>query len=356
MGTARESCPYRSVGAIGILLAVAIIGLHPAFAKPPSEACPKLLMFDGLDIRVQNDEKMAKYWGQTIGVDGFILNFVMGSWTDSVGHDETSQLYQGLKRFQVTYSTYGVTANFIKPALYNPFDWKDPGAPARGVENFRQAAHLAKFAGLKGLALDMEVYSPGWWNEDSTIPDKGERVYALGRDIGKAIREEYPQATVFVFPEVLAYSCPPYVQQVCQAYALSGRFWQGLIEAHFEQLVIATENSYNSARPDLIAAFTRGLYQRSLVESGIKPASVPIALGLWPLGKSGSDKTARYSPSEFEARLRLAYEERSPYVWIYGNSSAWEKDSPYAKGDLDAHFDEFAQVIHRVKQSCAGPQ
>jgi hypothetical protein len=327
-----------------------------AFGSPNFGACPKVLMFDGLDIRTENNEAKAQYWGQTIGVEGFFVGNVMASWADSVGDDENSQIYPKVKLFQEVYSRFGVTDNFIKVALYTKPDWRDPSFQSRVVTNFRQAAHLAKYAGLKGLALDLEAYVPGYWNEDSAIPDKAERVYLLGRRIGGAILSEFPDASVIVLPEILAYAGPPYGQKVQQAYALSSRFWDGLIQAHFRQLIIATEGSYDSDRPDLIAGEMRDLYRDNLRNNGIVPQTVAIALGIWPLAKTYTDKSARCTPTQFEERLRLAFQERSPYVWIYGHGSSWEKDGPYGKGDVDPHFNEFVQIVHRVGQSCAGPR
>ena len=325
-----------------------------ALSLPLSGNCPKILMFDGLEINTQNNATMAQYWGQKIGVEGFFVGNVMGSWDDSVGDDENSPTYQSVKRFQELYSRYGVADNFIKVALYTKHDWRTSADQARVISNFRQAAHLARFAGLKGLALDLEAYKVGYWNEDPAIPDKGERVFALGQAIGRAVISEFPDATIIVLPEVLVFSCPPYDPGVCKAYALSSRFWDGLIQAHFKQLVIATESSYDSGRPDLIAWEIQDTYQSSLRRNGVDPKKASIALGVWPLAKTYTDKSARSTPAQFEERLTLALIEPSPYVWIYGHGSAWQTGGPYGKGDpVDPHFEEYVQVIHRVKKACS---
>ena len=47
--------------------------------------CPKLLMFDGFDIRTQNNAQQAAYWGTTVGVQGFFVNSVMAHWQKDVG-------------------------------------------------------------------------------------------------------------------------------------------------------------------------------------------------------------------------------------------------------------------------------
>lgn len=346
----------RWVWIAAVILLSVFLGTWLCFPVPLSPPCPKVLMFDGLEIQTQNNEPMARYWGQTIGVQGFFVNNVMGSWETSVGDDENSQLYQSARRFQVLYSKYGVTDNFIKTALYNEHDWKSPAAESRVVSNFRQAAHLAKYAGFRGLALDLEPYVKGWWNEDPALPDKLERAYVLGRRVGAAIVSEYPDASVIALPEILGLTCPPYQPDFCAVYVLSHRFWDGLIQAHFRQLIIATENSYNSVRPDMIADGTRKSYRDNLLSNGVDPETVPISPGIWPLGQTYTDKAARCTPAQFEERLRLAMKQKSPYVWIYGQGSAWEKDGPYGKGDVDPRFQEFVKVLQRVQGSCAGSQ
>lgn len=344
----------RCVGIPGLVVTATLMGLAFASPTPMPYDCPKILMFDGLEINTQNNNSMAKYWGQKIGVDGFFVNNVMSSWDDSVGDDENSPLYQRVKRFQELYSKYGVTDNFIKVALYTKHDWRTSGNQTRVISNFRHAAHLARYAGLEGMALDLEAYVNGYWNEDPAIPDKGERVFALGQAIGRAMISEFPDATIIVFPEVLTYASPPYGSGVHQAYALSSRFWDGLIQAHFKQLVIATESSYDSGRPDLIAYEIQHTYQSSLRHNGVDPKNASIAVGIWPLANSITDKSARSSPAQFEERLTLALIKPSPYVWIYGFGSGWQKGGPYGNGgDVDPHFEEFVKVIHRVKKSCS---
>jgi hypothetical protein len=333
---------------IASLVALQITAVLLGYSAAAGPSCPKILMFDGLDIRTENNEEMAHYWGETVGVQGFFINYVFYSWEDSVADDEKGQRYQSVKKFQAIYSRQGVTDNFIKVAPYRQRDWKNPAAESLVVQNFRRVAHLARYAGLKGIALDLEPHVKGFWTEDPAIPDKPERVYRLGREVGQAIKSEYPEATVFVLPEILFFTCPPYTPQICQAYQLSSRFWDGLIEAHFKQLVLGTENSYDNARPDVIVAKTRPFFDASLTKAGLAAASMPIAPGLWPLGKSYTDKRARCTPAEFEARLRLAMKENSPYVWIYGLGNTWKKEG----GPMEPRFEEYLRVIHKVGEGC----
>lgn len=344
----------RRQGSILYSLATIVGLLVPtrALSEAPSVTCPKVLMFDGVHIDKHNNEAAVKYWGQKIGVDGFFVNGVVPDWDRTVGDDENSQSYQRVKQFQDLYAKYGVTENFIKIALYKPHNWKDSAAQAHVVTVFRQAAHLARYAGLKGLALDLEPYVKDYWTIDPAFPEKAERVSALGKQIGDAIASEFPTAVMIVLPEILSYTCPPYQQPTCDSYALSSLFWAGLSQAHFRQLIIATENSYNAPQPDSVVNSVKDVYTKDLRTRGIDPKTLVVVPGIWPLGKSYTDKAARSTPSQFKERLRAAAQGTSPYIWIYGHGSAWEKDGPYGKGDVDSQFEQFIQVVHQFKQAC----
>ena len=360
----RRVAPCSFIALVGVATSV-IFARRSSFAHTWSaqisrfqnSACPKILMYDGVAIGKDNNEAKAKYWGETIGVDGFFVNHVFYSWEDSVGDDENSSTYQMVKAFQQLYSKHGVTDNFLKTALYRPHDWKTPAAQDRVVQDFRQAAHLARFAGFKGLALDLEPQVKGFWNVDPTLPDKAARVYTLGQRVGYTVWAEYPEAIVIVLPEVLSFTCPRYPQNVCDNYALSARFWDGLLQARLPQVLIATENSYNASRPDNVPNQVWGVYRPDLQKNGVDLNTVRIALGLWPLGrpeKSADDKSARCTPAQFAERLQFASRERSPYIWIYGHGSSWEENGAYGSGPVDPHFDQFVRVLHQFKQSCSG--
>jgi len=355
------NCVWRIATKVLIIVAITRAAALDCGAQPPSpHPCPKLLMFDGLQVSTQTNEEMAKYWGDTIAVDGFFLNDVMAGWEAIVGDDEKNvRHYQALMQFQELYSKHGVKDNFIKVAMYNAHDWRDPQAQDRVVSNFRQAAHLARFAGLKGIAFDLEpqAQAKGIWEIDPAFPEKSKNVHALARRIGAAILSEYPDAVIIVLPEILAYTTPPYPEKTSRAYALASRFWDGLVQDHFAQLVIATENSYDAAEPARYAGEIRAKYRDNLLGNGINAESVPVALGIWPLGKSYTDKSARSTSEQFQQRLQGAFQEamreNSPYVWIFGYGSAWQTDGPYGKGSVDPHLSDFARVIHRVKEQCA---
>jgi hypothetical protein len=91
--------------------------------------------------------------------------------------------------------------------------------------------------------------------------------------------------------------------------------------------------------------------------AGVRDASkanFSIAPGLWPLGPTAKDKSARFSPAEFRQRLQVAFDTSKQYVWIYGSSSAWQKDGPLGPvpGPVATSFQQFLDAIHHVRATC----
>lgn len=354
----------RSMGLATVL--VLLIGpWHVAAAAP----CPKLLMFDGVDIRTQNDAQQAAYWGQTVGVQGFFLKFVMDHWQEDVGTDPDSKLWQDVARFQSIYSKYGVTDNFIKVASYKPHDWNSTKANQAAVTHLQHAAMLAKYAKLQGVALDLEPYVPTWGGP-AAGPELAATIEQEGRAIGQAMHEAYPDMTLIVLPDVLAQTqryatllqrfksdvhnmkarqkVPKYSR-----YEFAVQFTRGLLSVPWTRVVIGLEQTYsrNAEGMEPSVQRTQSGFARLMGKSA---ASMHLsgAPGLWPLGPTRTNKAARESPGRFEERLRAAYKAASEYVWIYGHGSAWQTNGPYAPGPVTPEFGQYTDAIHRVEASC----
>ncbi|WHZ20049.1 MAG: hypothetical protein OJF55_002198 [Rhodanobacteraceae bacterium] len=333
--------------------------------------CPKVLMFDGVDILTQTNGEQARYWGQTVGVQGFFLNNVMPGWQQDVGTDPSSSAWQRARQFQNLYAGYGVTDNFIKVAAYKFHDWSDASQNAALVRNFAHAAALARFAGFKGVVLDLEPYSPVWGDPDSA-PALVVTVQQVGREIAEAMRNAYPGMTLVVLPDVVRLAH----QQLTPAqaakermraltdyksargpekYILSEPFLVGLLSVPWSHVVIATEQTYSQNGPviprtmEQAAARYRDFDQHNQLATG----DISIAPGLWPLGHSSSDKSARESPENFLGRLQAAMSVASRYVWIYGYGSAWQTDGPYyKKGPVVDNFPDYVRAVHEAEQQC----
>lgn len=321
-------------------------------------ACPKLLMTAGLNIHKQTNPEQAAYWGKTVGVQGFLINYVATDWQTDVGTRPDSSTWQLLRRFQTLYSRQGVTDNFIKIGLYKGHDWHDARESERVTRNLAHAAALARYAGLKGLALDLEPYKPTWGGTAGG-PELARLVEAEGRKMGQAMHDAFPDMTLFVLPDVLREvehekkTSVDWASAHHGGYQLSAAFVHGLLSVPWSRVVIGTEFTY-SAHAERIEPYMQAAVERYRGTLGEWKNNFSIAPGLWPLGPSARDKSARFSPDEFRQRLQVAFHASKQYVWIFGSSSAWQKDGPFGPvpGPVATSFQQFLNVIHQVRASC----
>lgn len=337
-----------------------------------SAACPKLLMTAGLNVHKQTNPQQAAYWGKTVGIQGFMVNYVVSDWQTDVGTNQQSGLWQLLRRFQSLYARAGVTDNFIKIALYRGHDWHSAKSNADVTRNLAHAAALAKYAGLKGLALDLEPYAPTWGGTAGG-PESAKTVEQQGRAMGQAMHKAYPGMTLIVLPDVMREveherkMSSDWASQHHGGYMLSVPFVRGLLSVPWSRVVIGTEFTY-SARAERITPFVQQAAQRYAEPAhdahaaeaaaplhGARVASFSIAPGLWPLGPNAQDKSARESPDQFKRRLQTAFANSKDYVWLFGSSSAWQKDGPLGPqpGPVATSFPQFLAAIHQVEASCA---
>ena len=353
------------------LLALALLAMAAPLAAAP---CPTLLMYDGLDINTQTNAEQARYWGQTVGVQGFFINHLMPDWLFDVRTKGDSALWQQTSQFQSLYAKDGVTDNFIKVALYKPRDWHNAQQNRAVVRNFAHAAALAKYAGLKGMALDLEPYKPTWESAPGA-PDLSATVEREGRDIGKAMHAAYPDMTLIVLPDVLHEADPNRtlrqklhagLDQLIAAkaskpgverYKLAVPFLRGLLSVPWKQVVLASEQTYSLYGEGIARAVPRvhQNYATFMDADAAAKSDFSMAPGLWPLGRTGKDKSARETPEKFEQRLRVAYNASRKYVWIYGKGSAWQTNGPYDKSAVVANFNDYLQAIQHVRASCPAP-
>lgn len=350
-----ESC-RRRFALYGCTFLLCIMSSTPA--RP---ACPKLLMTAGLNIHKQTNPEQAAYWGQTVGLQGFMVNYVVSDWQTDAGTNPDSGTWKLLRRFQSIYSQHGVTDNFIKIALYKGHDWHSAKQTQEVTRNLAHAAALARFAGLKGLALDLEPYAPTWGGSAGG-PGFAKTVEEEGRKMGQAMHDAYPGMTLIVLPDVLREaehekkSSSDWASNHHGGYQLAVPFMRGLLSIPWSHVVIGTEFTY-SAHAERIAPFMQQASQRYLEVAGMreKPGgNFSIAPGLWPLGPTAKDKSARFSPEQFKQRLQVAFDTSKQYVWIFGSSSAWQKDGPLGPtpGPVATSFQQFLDAIHQVRAAC----
>lgn len=315
-------------------------------------------MTAGLNIHKQTNPAQAAYWGQTVGLQGFMVNYIVTDWQTDVGTNPDNGTWKLLKRFQSIYSQYGVTDNFIKIGLYGGHDWHSAKQNEQATRNLAHAAALAKWAGLKGLALDLEPYKPAWGGG----PELAKTVEREGRKMGEAMHAAYPGMTLIVLPDVLreaeseAKLGPDWARKHHGGYELAAPFVKGLLSVPWAHVVIGTEFTY-SAHAERLALFTHQAAQRyakAMAAQDALGSNFSIAPGLWPLGPNSKDKSARESPAQFKRRLQVAYDTARQYVWIFGSNSAWQKDGPLGPipGPVARTFPQFLDAIHAVRAAC----
>jgi len=246
--------------------------------------------------------------------------------------------------------------------LYRGHDWHDAKQNQKVTRNLAHAAALARYAGLKGLALDLEPYKPTW-GSSAGGPELEKLVEAEGRKMGQAMHDAYPDMTLFVLPDVLREvehekkASSGRGDKHNNSYGLSAPFVRGLLSIPWAHVVIGTEFTY-SAHAERIAPFMQqaaARYRDGSRAHDAATANFSIAPGLWPLGPTAKNKSARFSPAEFRQRLQVAFDTSKQYVWIYGSSSAWQKDGPLGPipGPVATSFQQFLDAIHQVRANCS---
>ncbi|MGH8111678.1 MAG: hypothetical protein ACREPL_07065 [Rhodanobacteraceae bacterium] len=353
---ASDPRPWRCV-ACGFAFLLYVLASVPAWA-----ACPKLLMTAGLNIHKQTDPAQAAYWGQTVGVQGFMVNYVVTDWQTDVGTNPDSATWKLLRRFQTIYAQHGVADNFIKIALYKGHDWHSTKQNAAALRNLGHAAALAKYAGMKGLALDLEPYKPTWGGSAGG-PGLTSFVEHEGRKMGQAMHAAYPGMTLVILPDVAREaeherkSGSNWASQHHGGYALAVPFVKGLLSVPWSHVVIGTELTYSAHAERLVPFMHEAAARYQAMGGHDRPGTnFSVAPGLWPLGPNAKDKSARESPGQFKQRLKVAFDNSRQYVWIFGSSSAWQKDGPLGPvpGPVATSFPKFLDAIHAVRAACVG--
>jgi len=308
-------------------------------------------MFDGVNIRKQTNEEQARYWGRKIGLQGFFVNRLMGQWQNDVGADASSPLWDLARRFQTLYAREGVTDNFVKVAIWKRHDWRDAQANRAVVTHFAHAAALARHAGFRGVALDLEPYVPIWGGAAGGSRVAG-TVNRTGKAIGKAMHDAAPGMTLVLLQDALYWLRRG--QGYHGGYELAAPFLRGLLSTPFHRVVLAVEGPSYAVDPDLaaIVADARHTWDAFIRKHELPVKDFAVAPGLWPLGHSYTDKSARMTPGQFASALEEADAISPDYVWIYGFGSAWQSDGPYGNGPVTKNFAQYLDVLRQRRARC----
>ncbi|MBZ0190647.1 MAG: hypothetical protein K8F34_03010 [Candidatus Kuenenia stuttgartiensis] len=291
---------------------------------------PKVLLFSAIDTDYLADT--LSDWGENIGINGFMLAYVADWWTPK------KQIFKDIEvltKINKEGAAYGIDSNFIKVAIgYRELpNWTDDKAWAVVLNNFRNIADLIKQSGTKGIALDTEPYKA------SLFDTKAERFKSMNRDIlkakiyqrGKEIMQSltgvFPDIEVIILPEGAFYWFNPGEGTMPYAYELWIDFFNGMASVKNNKgIVVAGECTYSNTRVDSITWLynTINKTMKQHVEDPVFwKERCSVALGMWPLGKSYSDKSARYSPVKFKEQFLQTTALSPKYVWIYACGAPW---------------------------------
>lgn len=291
------------------------------------EAKPKVLFFSALDTRYLSDT--VRHWGKDRGVNGFMLAWVAQWWTPK---KEMFKNLKVLKDINRKGAKYGVDSNFIKVAIgYRELPvWTDDAAWADIVNNFKNIAELVKKSGTRGIAIDTEWYNDAALFDPSAAKYKAidkdmlrTKVYQRGKEIMTTLTKVYPDIEVIVLQEGNYH----WFVSKNKGYEMWIDFYNGMASVKNKKgIVLGVERTYSLLDK---ASLTKEYSQ--INETMQKYAEDPafwnerssIAVGVWPVGKSYEDKSARYSAADFQSQLSYAMALSPRYVWIYGNGAAW---------------------------------
>ncbi|HVU82133.1 MAG TPA: hypothetical protein VHD89_09040 [Rhodanobacteraceae bacterium] len=313
------------------------------FSGCVSAACPKLLYWS-INHYAENDAADAHYWGKTVGAQGVFVTYYMTYWTTNVGATH-NKLWDDAKKFQQTYAKYGVTDNFLKVSIYSKLNWNNPAVVKQYITNFGNLAKMAKYAGFKGIALDLEPYNPAW---GGGAGGNAQIVQNAGRSIGQAMHQAYPGMTLIVLPDVVhQYNATKDRDLASGGYALSVPFVKGLFQQPWKQVVMATETTY-TARPENVPRFVAEAYSNyASMYKGKFPFTV--APGSWPLGKTSTNKAAVMTVDKFQQNFTADYKAAKSYVWIFGNGTSWQSDK---YGPVVPNFPQYLNAARNARKAC----
>jgi len=356
-----------------ILFALTASSANLAHATPANK--PKVLIYSAVDIQYVADS--LPFWGNNVGVNGFILSY-LADWSTS-----KTVLFRNvdlLKKINAQGKDYDIDSNFINVALGNgelPL-WTDDKAWSVVIDDFKNIAEFAKQTGTKGIALDTEPYTVPLFAPDAARFKSVDRArmkaktYQRGQEIMQALVKVYPDIEIIILPEGAYYWFNPDQGSNAAAFELWIDFYNGLASVKNNKgIIVATERTYDVTNKFSLSKIST-LLEETMLENVADPVfwkdHCSIALGMWPLGKEYDNKASKLSPSEFKRQFTQAVALSPKYVWVYDHGSSWfqlttgdvEKYTQggrniwgrdYQKLPTDPHIDDYYSVLREYKKS-----
>ena len=333
-----------------------------------SDIEPKILLYSAVNEWWLKDT--IDRWAKS-GFAGFIITNYVQWFTPSIELESHRLHFADLVSRG---APYGITENFIDvqlaarryadggalPAWHDETAWTN-----LLTENFPAIARFAKTTGFKGIVFDTEPYAAaGLWKV--AHPRNGGRskaaiqevVYNKGKRLMAAMQQAYPGIQIILLQEGSLWSA-----QSDLDYELWPSFYNGMASTQpTPGIIIGTESTYPEnglleklkRNPDLFIRNQAALIEASMYSIAELPeywkAKGSLAIGMWPLGASYSDKSARYAPAVFEAQMRAAKAVSGKYVWVYGHGNAWwrmteQEVNAYSTEPWHYTFDKASQVL-----------
>ncbi len=311
---------------------VCIVPRHFLLGSPKQSQTksPKVLLFSSIDIYYLADT--LSDWGEKIGINGIMLAYVADWWTPK---EQIFKDIEVLTKINKEGAAYGIDSNFIKVAIgYRELpNWTDDKAWAGVLNNFRNIADLIKQSGTKGIALDTEPYNASLFDtkaerfKSTNCDILKARVYQRGKEIMQSLTGVFPDIEVIILPEGAFYWFNPDEGTKPGAYELWIDFFNGMASVRNKKgIVVAGESTFSNTRVGSITWLynTINKTMKQHVEDLVFwRERCSIALGMWPLGKEYTDKSARYSVAQFKEQFSQILKLCPQYVWIYASETAW---------------------------------
>ena len=229
-------------------------------------------------------------------------------------------------------------------------DWFDDAGWREVVNHWRLLARLTKQGGLRGLLYDAEPYQPPHsqfrydaqsGHDRHTFADYSAKARERGRDVMRAVAEEFPDATIFtyrLFSDLLPLLDSGNLARAleCDTYGLQPAFVEGWVEVAPAGLVLieGTEDigyransaaEYNAAftrqrlrLPEFLAPELRDKFARQLrigqslyLDAYVNPPGSP-----WTIDHTGSNPARRLA-----SNLESALAASDGLVWLYGEQA-----------------------------------
>lgn len=292
------------------------------------ETKPKVLIFNAIDIEYLSDTM--RHWGKDVGINGFMLAYVAQWYSPK---EDIFKNLGTLKKINREGIKYGIDSNFIKIAIgYKELPlWTDDAEWAGVLNNFKYIAELIKKSGTKGIAIDTEPYTDNAELFDSKAKRfKGierdllkARIRQRGREIMRTLTGVYPDIEVILLPAGANYW---FISKYPQ-YEMWMDFYDGMASVENKKgIILGAEQTYNPSDMDSfvrINSLIGDTMQKNAKDPAFWNKNCSIALGVYPLGKTYNDKSARYPAAEFRRQLSYAMKLSPKYVWIYDHGTAW---------------------------------